>query len=171
VAIFAEACRLTAEGSIQMRAVIQRVLNASVSIDGQVVGQCGQGLLLLVGIHKDDTADEAKRMAEKRSGLRIFNDAEGKMNLSIKDINPIGSILAISNFTVYGDARKQRRPSFMVSASFEPGKVLFDQFLNDLRSECIAVDTGEFGANMQVSLLNDGPVTIVLDIESLKNTG
>ena len=154
-----------------MRCIIQRVLHASVAIDGNVVGRCTHGLLLLVGIHKEDTPVEAKKLAEKIAGLRIFNDAEGKMNLSIRDIDPQGNILAISNFTVYGDAHKQRRPSFMESASFEPGKALFDRFLNDLESEGIAVETGHFGADMQVSLVNDGPVTIVLDIEASKNTG
>ena len=154
-----------------MRAVVQRVLSASVAINKEVVGQCTHGLLLLVGIHREDTVAEAKKMAEKIAGLRIFNDIEGKMNLSIRDIEPQGNILAISNFTVFGDARKQRRPSFMDSASFEPGKVLFDQFLSNLQAEGISVQTGEFGADMQVSLVNDGPVTIVLDIEASKNTG
>ena len=110
-------------------------------------------------------------MAEKIAGLRIFNDPEGKMNLSIKDIDPSGQILAISNFTVYGDARKQRRPSFMESASFEPGKAIFEQFIRDVTNEGIQVETGEFGADMQVSLVNDGPVTLVLDIDPPKNTG
>ena len=141
------------------------------AINKEVVGQCTHGLLLLVGIHREDTVAEAKKMAEKIAGLRIFNDIEGKMNLSIRDIEPQGNILAISNFTVFGDARKQRRPSFMDSASFEPGKVLFDQFLSNLQAEGISVQTGEFGADMQVSLVNDGPVTIVLDIEASKNTG
>jgi len=154
-----------------MRAIVQRVLSASVSIDGKIVGQCTQGLLLLVGIHRDDTSTEAKKLAEKIAGLRVFNDTEGKMNLSLKDFDPFLQILAISNFTVYGDAKKQRRPSFMESAPFEPGKVLFDTFIRDLTSEGIAVETGEFGANMQVSLVNDGPVTIVLDVEPSKNTG
>ena len=141
------------------------------AINKEVVGQCTHGLLLIVGIHREDTVAEAKKMAEKIAGLRIFNDIEGKMNLSIRDIEPQGNILAISNFTVFGDARKQRRPSFMDSASFEPGKVLFDQFLSNLQAEGISVQTGEFGADMQVSLVNDGPVTIVLDIEASKNTG
>jgi D-tyrosyl-tRNA(Tyr) deacylase len=154
-----------------MRIIVQRVLHASVAIDGNTVGQCAHGLLLLVGIHKDDTAADAKKMAEKIAGLRIFNDSEGKMNLSLRHIDPQGQILAISNFTVYGDARKQRRPSFMESASFEPGKVIFEQFLNDLGSQDIQVETGVFGADMQVSLVNDGPVTIVLESEPSKNLG
>ena len=110
-------------------------------------------------------------MAEKIAGLRIFNDSEGKMNLSIKDFDPHLEVLAISNFTVYGDAKKQRRPSFMESASFELGKELFDLFLSDLRTEGIKVEAGEFGADMQVSLVNDGPVTIVLDVEPSKKDG
>ena len=154
-----------------MRAVIQRVLSASVAVDGKVVGQCAHGLLLLVGVHRDDTEAEAKKMAEKIAGLRIFNDPDGKMNLSLKDFDPLLQVLAISNFTVYGDARKQRRPSFMESAPFEPGKALFDLIISFLMQEGIQVETGEFGADMQVSLVNDGPVTIVLDVEASKNTG
>ncbi len=154
-----------------MRAIIQRVLSASVAVEGNVVGQCAHGLMLLVGVHRDDTEAEAKKMAEKIAGLRIFNDLDGKMNLSLKDFDPFLQVLAISNFTVYGDARKQRRPSFMESAPFEPGKALFDAFVLCLRQEMIHVETGEFGADMQVSLVNDGPVTIVLDIEASKNTG
>jgi D-tyrosyl-tRNA(Tyr) deacylase len=154
-----------------MRAVIQRVLSASVAVDGKVVGQCAHGLLLLVGVHRDDTEAEAKKMAEKIAGLRIFNDPDGKMNLSLKDFDPLLQVLAISNFTVYGDARKQRRPSFMESAPFEPGKALFDLIISFLMQEGIQVESGEFGADMQVSLVNDGPVTIVLDVEASKNTG
>jgi D-aminoacyl-tRNA deacylase len=154
-----------------MRAIIQRVLSASVAVDGKVVGQCTHGLLLLVGVHRDDTKAEAKKLAEKIAGLRIFNDLEGKMNLSLKDFDPFLQVLAISNFTVYGDARKQRRPSFMESAPFEPGKAMFDAFVSFLRHDGIHVETGEFGADMQVSLVNDGPVTIVLDVDPSKNTG
>ena len=154
-----------------MRAVIQRVLSASVAIDGKVVGQCTHGLLLLVGIHRDDSPTEAKKMAEKIAGLRIFNDAEGKMNLCLKDFEPHLEVLAISNFTVYGDARKQRRPSFMESAPFEPGKVLLDKLISILKSDGIKAETGIFGADMQVSLVNDGPVTIVLDTEATKKPG
>ena len=151
-----------------MRAVIQRVLEASVTVDGKIIGQCGRGLVLLVGVHKDDTNAEAKKLAEKVVGLRIFNDPEGKMNLSLQDFDPKLAILAISNFAVYGDAKSQRRPSFMNSAPFELGKQLFDQFVAEIRALGITVETGEFGADMQVSLVNDGPVTIVLDIEASK---
>lgn len=154
-----------------MRAVIQRVLFASVTIDGKVVGQCGHGLLLLVGVHRDDTPVEAKKMADKIAGLRIFNDSEGKMNLSLQDFDPKLEVLAVSNFTVYGDAKKQRRPSFMESASFELGSDLFQQFVVETKALGIKIETGEFGADMQVSLVNDGPVTIVLDVEGSKISG
>jgi len=154
-----------------MRAVIQRVLKASVEVNGKVIGQCGHGLLLLVGVHKDDTPAEAKRLADKIAGLRIFNDPEGKMNLSLQDFDPNLEILAVSNFTVYGDARKQRRPSFMESASFELGSDLFDRFIVETKALGIKVETGEFGADMQVSLVNDGPVTIVLDVDAPKISG
>ena len=154
-----------------MRSISQRVLSASVTVDGKVIGQCDQGLLLLVGIHNDDTPVVVKKMAEKVAGLRIFNDPDGKMNLSLQDFDPNLEILAISNFTVYGDARKQRRPSFMNSAPFELGKSLFEEFIEQLRALDIRVDTGEFGADMKVSLVNDGPVTIVLDVDAPKNLG
>lgn len=153
-----------------MRAIVQRVLSASVQIDGNVVGRCQQGFLLLVGVHRDDTETEAKKLAEKIAGLRVFNDEEGKINLSLKDFQPHLQVLAVSNFTVYGDARKQRRPSFMESAGFELGNNLFSKFVNELRALEIEVQTGEFGADMQVSLVNDGPVTLVLDVDAPKNS-
>lgn len=153
-----------------MRAVIQRVKKASVEVDGKVIGQCGHGLLLLIGVHRDDTPHEAKKLAEKIAGLRVFNDEEGKLNLSLKDFQPRLQVLAVSNFTVYGDARKQRRPSFMESAGFELGNNLFSIFVNELRALEIEVQTGEFGADMQVSLVNDGPVTLVLDVDAPKNS-
>lgn len=154
-----------------MRAIIQRVLSASVEVEGKVIGQCGHGLLLLVGVHRDDTPAEAKKLAEKIAGLRIFNDSEGKMNLSLQDFDPKLEVLAVSNFTVYGDARKQKRPSFMESAPFELGKELFDAFVVEINKLGIKVETGEFGADMNVSLVNDGPVTLVLDVEGPKKTG
>lgn len=150
-----------------MRAIVQRVAMAGVMVDGIEVGRCGFGLLLLVGVHKDDDEANAKKLADKISTLRIFNDAEGKMNLSCLDF-PEGpgfatSILAVSNFTVYGDASKSRRPSFMASAGFEQGQALFNRFVTDLRATGLEVQTGVFGANMRVSLVNDGPVTVVVD--------
>lgn len=152
-----------------MRAVIQRVLSAKVEVDGEVIGQCGRGLLLLVGVNKADTPAEAKKLAEKVVGLRIFNDLDGKMNLSLKDFDPNLEILAVSNFTVYGDAKSQRRPSFMDSAPFALGQELFDRFVSEVRNLGIKIETGEFGADMQVSLVNDGPVTLILDIEAPKS--
>lgn len=125
---------------------------------------------MLVGVHKGDTEAEAKKLADKIAGLRIFNDPEGKMNLSLQDFDPNLEILAISNFTVYGDVRKQRRPSFMDSASFELGNELFHRFVDEMKALGIKIETGEFGADMQVSLVNDGPVTLVVDIEAPKNS-
>lgn len=145
-----------------MRAVVQRVTSASVTVDGEVVGQCGQGLLLLVAAHKDDTHREVAKLAEKIGTLRIFNDSEGKMNLSIADIG--GSVLAISNFTVYGDASKQRRPSFMEAAGFDRGRELFDSFVERLKSQRLPTETGVFGAHMDVDIQNDGPVTLIVEV-------
>ncbi len=144
---------------------------ASVRVGGKEIGRCGPGLLLLVGVHKDDNEANAKKLAQKLSTLRIFNDPEGKMNLSIMDFPLTDAphpgfelgVLAVSNFTVYGDANKSRRPSFTDSAGFEQGRALFDRFVFELRQTGIEVQTGEFGADMQVSLVNDGPVTLALD--------
>jgi D-tyrosyl-tRNA(Tyr) deacylase len=146
---------------------------ASVSVGGREVGRCGPGLLLLVGVHRDDTEAEAKLLADRVLGLRIFNDSAGKMNLAIRDFpQPEGGfeleILAISNFTVYGDA-KSRRPSFTASASFEVGRELFDRFVKEVRCLGGSIQTGEFGADMRVSLVNDGPVTLVVDAERKKD--
>lgn len=145
-----------------MRAVVQRVTSGSVTVDGEVVGRCGKGLLLLVAAHKDDTEREVVKLAEKIGTLRIFNDAEGKMNHSIVDVG--GSVLAISNFTVYGDAGKQRRPSFMDAAGFDRGKELFDSFVERLKSLGLPTQTGVFGAHMDVDIQNDGPVTLIVDV-------
>lgn len=147
-----------------MRAVVQRVASASVVVEGEVVGSCGNGLLAFVGAHRDDTPDTARKLADKVAGLRIFNDEAGKMNLSISALDPRGSVLAISNFTLYGDANKNRRPSFIEAAPFEEGKVLFDEFVNELRRLNVVVETGVFGAHMVVKAENDGPVTILLDV-------
>lgn len=136
-------------------------------VGGREIGRCGPGLLLLVGVHRDDTEANAAKLADRVLGMRIFNDPEGKMNLAIRDFPlPEGGfeleILAVSNFTVYGDA-KGRRPSFTASAPFEAGRALFDRFVAELRTGGAAVQTGEFGADMRVSLVNDGPVTLVVD--------
>jgi len=146
-----------------MRAVVQRVSSASVTVDGQVVGKCGSGLLVLVAAHRDDTERDAAKMADRVAKLRIFNDAEGKMNLALGDLDPRGSVLAVSNFTVYGETAKNRRPSFIESAPYDRGNELYESFLSSLRELGIHVETGVFGAHMDVELVNDGPVTVILD--------
>ncbi|HSI74162.1 MAG TPA: D-aminoacyl-tRNA deacylase, partial [Fimbriimonas sp.] len=126
------------------------------------VGRCGTGFLLLVGVHKNDTETDAVRLADRIAGLRILNDGDGKMNLALADVS--GSVLAVSNFTVYGETKKNRRPSFAESASFDVGRALFDRFVTALRDKGIVVETGIFGAHMDVSLVNDGPVTVIVDV-------
>ncbi|MCC6685721.1 MAG: D-tyrosyl-tRNA(Tyr) deacylase [Fimbriimonadaceae bacterium] len=143
-----------------MRAIVQRVAWARVSVDGNVIGQCGPGLLVLVGAHREDTEMNAARLADRIVKLRIFNDPDGKMNLAIGDSQ---GILVISNFTVYGETAKNRRPSFTDSAPYQAGKDLVNRFVSELRQYRIPVETGEFGADMQVELLNDGPVTVIVD--------
>lgn len=144
-----------------MRAIIQRVSAARVVVEGRVVGQCGFGFLALIGAHREDTEADAKWMADRIAKLRVFSDAEGKMNLALGDVG--GSVLAVSNFTVYGDALKCRRPSFVASAAYEQGERLFEACLAELRALGVEVQTGVFGAHMEVHLTNDGPVTLVLD--------
>ena len=148
-----------------MRAIVQRVTRASVTVGDRLVGRCGHGFLLLVAAHKDDIDQNARRLAEKISTLRIFNDEAGKMNISIKDLPPQedSQVLAVSNFTVYGDATGQRRPSFVDAAPYAEGDSLFHLFVDHLRGQDVTVETGEFGADMQVELVNDGPVTIILE--------
>ncbi len=143
-----------------MRAIVQRVAWARVSVDGNVIGQCGSGLLVLVGAHREDTEMNAARLADRIVKLRIFNDPDGKMNLAIGDCQ---GILVVSNFTVYGETAKNRRPSFTDSAPYQAGKDLVNRFVSELRQYRIPVETGEFGADMQVELLNDGPVTVIVD--------
>lgn len=145
-----------------MRAVVQRVSEASVNVDGATVGRCGVGLLVLVAAHRDDTEANADKLADRVAGLRIFSDSEGKMNLSLADVE--GSVLAISNFTLYGDATKNRRPSFIESAPYADGERLYEAFIAALARRGVPVETGVFGAHMDVSLVYDGPVTIVLDV-------
>lgn len=147
-----------------MRAVVQRVQWARVSVDGETVGQCGPGLLVLVAAHVDDTPVNAAKMADRLLGMRIFADEAGKMNLSLRQLEP-GSeprILAVSQFTLYGDTT-QRRPAFTGSAPYEQGRELFKAFVAELRKAGETVETGEFGAHMQVELLNDGPVTLICE--------
>ena len=145
-----------------MRVVLQRVKNASVTVSGERIAEIGEGLLLLVGVAKDDGEGEASWLAEKVAGLRIFNDEDGKMNLGVRDVG--GEILAVSQFTLLADTRKGKRPSFIKAALPEEAEPLFDYFCERLRAAGIAsVKTGSFGAMMDVALVNDGPVTIILE--------
>lgn len=144
-----------------MRLVLQRVSRASVSIDGSITGAIGQGFCLLAGYAPDDTNDVVAWMAEKVAGLRLFSDAEGKMNLGLSDVG--GALLVISQFTLYGDASKGRRPSFIGAARPEIAIPLHEQFMTELRDRGLTVATGRFGADMQVELVNDGPVTLILE--------
>ena len=144
-----------------MRIVLQRVSRASVTIDGAVTGAIAHGFCLLVGYAPDDTAEVVAWLADKVVGLRLFSDAEGKMNLGLTDVG--GELLVISQFTLYGDASKGRRPSFIGAARPEIAVPLHDQFLAALRARGLTVATGRFGADMQVELVNDGPVTLILE--------
>jgi D-tyrosyl-tRNA(Tyr) deacylase len=141
--------------------VLQRVREASVAIDGRVVGEIGVGFVLLVGFTHEDTRDHVAWMADKVTGLRLFADGEGKMNLGLAEVG--GSLLVISQFTLYGDAAKGRRPSFLGAARPETAIPLYDAFVTSLRATGLPVATGEFGAGMQVALVNDGPVTLLLE--------
>ena len=144
-----------------MKAVIQRVRYAQVIVEGEIVGKIGAGFLVLLGVGKADTEDDARYIAGKIAGIRIFSDQDGKFNLALADIN--GSVLLVSQFTLYADTRKGRRPSFIDAALPEPAASLVDSCAHHLREANIPVQTGTFGAHMEVSLLNDGPVTILLD--------
>lgn len=144
-----------------MKVVIQRVKEASVTVDNQIVGKIPQGFLLLVGISDEDTLEMVQKMAEKISKLRIFEDAQGKMNLALKDVD--GQILSISQFTLYADCKKGNRPSFDGAGKPEHAKKLYLAFDEYLRELGFQVEEGIFGADMKVSLCNDGPVTIILD--------
>lgn len=144
-----------------MRAVVQRVREASVTVDGQVVGAIEQGLMVLLGVAQGDTAKDAAYLADKTAGLRIFEDDDGKMNRSVEETN--GSILVVSQFTLLGDCRKGRRPGFTDAAPPELADCLYLEYVEVLRKRGINVTTGVFRADMQVALINDGPVTIMLD--------
>jgi D-aminoacyl-tRNA deacylase len=144
-----------------MRAVVQRVSRASVTIRGEVVGQIGPGLLVLLGVGQGDTEADAAYLAEKVCGLRIFEDDQGKMNRSVQDAG--GSVLAVSQFTLYGDARKGKRPSFDAAARPELARELYELFVERIRATGLRCETGRFQEMMQVELVNDGPVTILLD--------
>ena len=144
-----------------MRAVVQRVSRARVMVDSSVTGEIAGGLVVLLGVGRDDTSAIATGMAEKISNLRIFEDDQRKMNRSLLDVK--GSALVLSQFTLYGDARGQRRPSFVAAAPSEQANKLYEEFLEALRSLGVTVATGVFGAMMSVELVNEGPVTILLD--------
>lgn len=144
-----------------MRVLVQRVTRACVSVDGRRVGEVGPGFLALVGVTHDDTEGEARKLAAKTARLRVFDDAAGRMNRSLTEVG--GSILAVSQFTLYGDARRGNRPSFTGAAPPEQGEALYDAFVAALRQADVPVETGVFGARMKVELVNDGPVTILLE--------
>ena len=144
-----------------MKVVLQRVSEARVTVDNEVVGAIGKGLMLLVGVGQEDTEQDLVWMADKLAGLRIFEDDTGKMNLSVEDVG--GDVLSVSQFTLYGDCRKGRRPNFMGAARPELAEALYDKFNELLRARGLQVETGRFGAMMDVSLVNDGPVTLILE--------
>ena len=148
-----------------MRAILTRVKSASVTIDGEVVGKIGQGFLILLGVGPNDTEKECRYLAEKALGLRIFEDENGKMNLGLDQIG--GEVLVVSQFTLYGNCRKGRRPSFTDAAPPELGNELYEAFLEECKALGYPPQHGRFGADMQVASINDGPVTLWLDTQQL----
>jgi D-tyrosyl-tRNA(Tyr) deacylase len=144
-----------------MRAVVQRVTQASVTVDGEIIGAIERGFLVLLGVSVDDTLADAKSIASKIAGLRIFDDANGDMNIGLHDAG--GAVLLVSQFTLLGDARKGRRPSFIDAARGDEAQTLYEAVATLLREQDLRVQTGRFGADMAVALVNDGPVTILLD--------
>jgi D-tyrosyl-tRNA(Tyr) deacylase len=144
-----------------MRAVVQRVIESSVTVDGTATGKIGPGLLVLLGVNKQDTTAEADYLAEKIANLRIFEDDAGRMNRSLLEIG--GEMLIVSQFTLYGDCRKGRRPSFVEAAGPEQANSLYEHFVEEVRRKDITVATGQFRAIMAVSLINDGPVTLIVE--------
>lgn len=148
-----------------MRIVLQRAKNAKVTVDGKVLGEIDQGLVVLVGFQEQDTKEIVEKMVLKMIGLRIFSDENDKMNLSLKDVN--GKVLSISQFTLYANCKKGRRPSFIEAAKPEHAVKLYEYFNQYIRENDIKVEKGEFGADMKVQLINDGPVTIVLDSDEI----
>ena len=144
-----------------MRVCVQRVSEAGVQVDGQQVGKIGPGLLVLLGVGQEDTSREVTQLVDKIVNLRIFADQQEKMNLSLLDVE--GEMLLISQFTLWGDCRKGRRPSFVQAADPQLAEPLYEQFAQEVRAQGVGVETGRFGAMMQVSLVNDGPVTLVIE--------
>ena len=149
-----------------MRAVVQRVSEASVRIEGEIVGKIGRGFLILLGVTQGDAPELCSYLAEKCAGLRIFTDDNGKMNLSLKDVG--GEVLVVSQFTLYGDCSKGKRPSFIAAAKPDLAIPMYERFIAELMDQGLHVETGRFGADMQVSLINDGPVTILLDTDHMR---
>jgi D-tyrosyl-tRNA(Tyr) deacylase len=144
-----------------MRAVVQRVLRAKVSVDGKITGEIERGMLVLLGVGANDAEQDADYLAEKILGLRIFNDEQGKMNVSA--VQASAGVLVVSQFTLYGDARRGKRPSFDAAAHPEKARALYEYFVDRIRQSGLNCETGQFQASMQVELVNDGPVTILLD--------
>jgi D-tyrosyl-tRNA(Tyr) deacylase len=144
-----------------MRAVVQRVTEAEVTVEGHVAGKIGQGLLILLAVAKSDTRRDADYMADKLAGLRVFADEDGKLNKSVLDAG--GSLLVVSQFTLYGDVSRGRRPSFDKAAAPQQARALYEHFVEAARGRGVRVETGVFQADMQVRLVNDGPVTIIID--------
>ena len=151
-----------------MRAVLTRVNSASVTIDGEVVGEIGKGFLILLGVGPNDTAEHCKFLAQKALGLRIFEDENGKMNLGLEAVE--GQVLVVSQFTLYGNCRKGRRPSFTDAAPPALGEELYEQFLKECEALGYPPQHGRFGADMKVASVNDGPVTLILDTDQLMDT-
>ncbi|OPY58173.1 MAG: D-tyrosyl-tRNA(Tyr) deacylase [Pelotomaculum sp. PtaU1.Bin035] len=148
-----------------MRAVVQRVVRGMVTVKGHVVGKIGHGLVVLLGVGRNDTAEEARYLADKVANLRVFEDSQGKMNLSVRDAG--GDLLAVSQFTLYGDCRKGRRPGFFDAASPEEAQRLYEIFVNELGKLGLKVATGCFREHMIVEIINDGPVTMLLDSKKI----
>ncbi|MGX6962346.1 D-aminoacyl-tRNA deacylase [Vagococcus xieshaowenii] len=146
-----------------MKAVVQRVTEASVSVDGEIISAINQGYMILLGVKQGDTTEDADYLVRKIANLRVFEDEEGKMNLGIKDVH--GKILSISQFTLLANTKKGNRPSFVEAEKPSEAKAMYEYFNETLRSEGLDVSTGQFGADMKVSLINDGPVTILFDTE------
>lgn len=147
-----------------MRVVLQRVKEASVTVDQEVIGQIKQGFLLLVGVTHEDTIDQVNWLADKIAGLRVFEDEEERMNRSLQDVD--GQILSVSQFTLYGDVKKGRRPAFTEAAKPNVANELYEAFNERLRAQGLTVETGQFGAMMDIALINDGPVTLILEKEA-----
>jgi len=153
--------KLRASYDWAMRAVVQRVSRAQVTVNGEIAGKIGLGLLLLLGVGRDDGEADATYLAEKIAGLRVFEDAQGKMNRSVQDVG--GSVLAVSQFTLYGDVRRGKRPSFDAAAPPEKARQLYEFFVEQIRAAGLPCETGRFQEMMKVDLVNEGPVTILLD--------